>query len=525
MPLRNTGIRPLSAEEIARLPAALCEQSAAAPARCGEKWLALSAESPDAPAPQTHRVQVSLAQLGYEAIVISSTRLEVQGYLEQYRNQVRDGAPATKDNKPASYIAHHSLETSASRLAQDLVEYAVGTEASDIHLEYRKTQRVRVRFRRHGRLQDGPFPLRDAQAEAVAHYLFSLGRRGNRPWQANISCDGVVDLQVADAPVQLRLASIPEVRGWDLVARLLGVDKKPLTLVNAGYDRQQTAQIRELCRRAHGAVLFSGPTGSGKSTSMLAALAELPKWIKIISLEQPVERPMPGISHITIGHAGNMRQIAPALNRCDADIAVLGELRDADSASTLADFTTSGKLTLGTVHATRACSIPLRLLEMKINRSLLCDPTFLAGLINQRLLPRLCPHCRLPYVEHKERLPEWWRHRYGPHLHASSEQHIANRADRVGVFLRGDGCEQCSAGIIGRLLIAEVICLDESDCHFLASWNLDGWRKSLWDKGFISLEQTGLNAVLSGEVDPSDAFNAVGVTSEATEAFRTRTAA
>ena len=509
------GCRPLTAKELALLPDSLCAQTLAAPALCPRGWLVLSAEPVDAPAPQTHRLLSILLRLGHSAEVVPSSRLEVQGYLRLYRRantavQVRDGqarlAPSGSVDERATGGQYR--ETAASRLALDLVEYAVSSEASDIHLECRRDTGTRVRFRRYGRLLDGPMPLQNDLAEAVCHYLFSLGRRGNRHWQPTRSCDGVVDIQLApDNPtetgqglVQLRLASLPEVRGWDLVVRLFNRDQAAPDLQSLGYSARQLDDLRAVCRRPYGAILFSGPTGSGKSTSMLAALAELPGWVKVISLEQPVERTLPNVSHITAANAEELPAQAPALNRCDADVAVLGELRDSASAGVLCDFTTSGKLTLATVHAARASSIPLRLLEMGVSPGLLGDSTFLLALINQRLLPRLCDHCRLPARAHRQSLPSWWLRRHGSLLEQGA-----------GVFVRGEGCDCCISGVQGRQLAAEVVVLEATDYALLACNDWHAWHAALGAKDIVSLERTGLQAVLAGLVDPVDASMAVGL--------------
>ena len=503
------GCRPLTAKELARLPDSLCEQTLAAPALCPRGWLVLSAEPVDAPAPQTHRLLSILLRLGHSAEVVLSSRLEVQGYLRLYRRantavQVRDGQSglALSGSVDERATGGQYRETAASRLALDLVEYAVTSEASDIHLECRRDTGTRVRFRRYGRLLDGPMPLQNDLAEAVCHYLFSLGRRGNRHWQPTSSCDGVVDIQLApnNPLVQLRLASLPEVRGWDLVVRLFNRDQAAPDLQSLGYSARQLDDLRAVCRRPYGAILFSGPTGSGKSTSMLAALAELPSWVKVISLEQPVERTLPNVSHITAANAEELPAQAPALNRCDADVAVLGELRDSASAAVLCDFTTSGKLTLATVHAARASSIPLRLLEMGVSPGLLGDSTFLLALINQRLLPRLCDHCRLSAQAHRQSLPSWWLQRHGSLLEQEE-----------GVFMRGEGCDFCTSGVQGRQLAAEVVVLEATDYALLACSDWHAWHAALGAKDIVSLERTGLQAVLAGLVDPVDASMAVGL--------------
>ena len=494
--------RLLGTEELAQLPDCLFDQAVAAPLRSGEHWLILSAESPATPSPQTRRLEAAIGRLGHKPLIVHGSRFKVQSCLKAYGGEVQDDSDLFAPVETALPSARLS-ETSTARLVGDLVEYAVESRASDIHLECRRDSGTRVRFRRDGRLFEGPIPLSNQRAEAVAHYLFSLGRRGNRHWQPNAPCDGVVDVPGQDGAdaIQLRLASLPEVRGWDLVARLFSTSNDSLDLASIGYSDAQVDTIREICHRPYGAILFSGPTGSGKSTSMLAALAELPDWVKVVALEQPVERTLPNASHMTVGLADDLPAAAPALNRCDADIAVLGELRDAAGASVLCDFVTAGKLTLATVHAARAHSIPLRLTELGVDASLVGDPGFLIALVNQRLIPRLCPSCRLPLTGRVDRLPNWCRRHF-----ERPDSDISQ-----GIFVRGSGCSDCIGGCRGRILTAEVLQLDETDHHLLAAGDYRGWHRLLDEKLQPNLQQQGMKAVRSGLADPVDVSRIIGL--------------
>lgn len=492
--------RPLSDEELSLLPPEESRCGKATVVRYQTDWLLLSAELPDAPQPQTHRLYARLKRSGIEPQICYTSRLQVEAYSRLYARRTKDNSEVY-GREPAAATTETAATTAFSDV-RDLLQHALQQGASDIHLECRRGKGVRVRLRLHGVLTDCPPELEAEQGEAIAHYLFSLGRRGNRQWQAETACDGVVDieLQPGRAPVQLRLASLPEARGWDLIVRLFVGEEISLSLGNLGYTAEQIQQLQEAFHRPYGAILFAGPTGSGKSTSMLAALQELPADRKIISLEQPVERMLSGASHITALSVGGMSEIAPMLQRWDADVAVVGEIRDADSLRSLSHFTTSGRLTVATLHASSVRSVPRRLMDLGLTQSMLGDASFLTALANQRLLPSLCRQCRIPLQ--KARLPPWCLKHCHNWLNRSAGQ----------IFVRSAaGCSACHTGVSGRILAAEIHLLQEQDYRLLSEGQIVQWQDYLLQTGMKTLAQRGLDLVLRGSIDPLEAIRLTGI--------------
>lgn len=419
--------------------------------------------------------------------------------------------PDAREKKAKGSLEDEASKTDVGRTIKDIIQHAAVLQATDVHIELRSkldnTETVSIRYRVSGDLIDGPMELSGARGAQVANWLFSQGRRNNPQWVRHAMLDGVADVSIADPAgggmrqVQLRLANLPEIRGWDLIIRILNPGQSTISLQQLGYKPLQLDLLREAFARPYGIIIFSGPTGSGKSTSMLAALETLPANLKIVSLEQPVERPLHNTSHVTTADEAALSKAIPSVNRWDGNVTVLGELRDQPSARALKDFTTSGKLTVITLHASNALTVPTRMAELSVEWSMLADPNFLVALVNQRLVARLCPSCRRPLEDNWDDVPSYRRPDF--------EQLFGTGKD---IFLRGTGCSRrgCRKGVISRLLCAEVVLVDDRDRTFIEKQNLLDWRKDLLERGWMPIAGHALERVRAGEIDPISCEQSVG---------------
>ncbi|MGI9346110.1 MAG: GspE/PulE family protein [Gammaproteobacteria bacterium] len=503
----NSNRRLLEQPEYNKIPASLREFENAVLVRENE-WDLIILYSPNGKHEARRLAQACRAYLDLAAQQVPAEGLIIRSFRQAYYLKSNPEEEQTTNNE----LADSAGKTDIGRTVKDLIEHAAVVNATDIHIESRSQQdgseTVVIRYRVAGDLVEGPMYLSGSRGAQVANWLFSQGRRNNPQWVRHALLDGVADVTILDPEgggmrqIQLRLANLPEIRGWDLIIRILNSTQKPLSLSQLGYTDLQQELLAEAFARPYGIIVFSGPTGSGKSTSMMAALETLPSHLKIVSLEQPVERALHNTSHVTTKDEAALARAIPAVNRWDGNITVLGELRDAPSARALKDFTTSGKLTVVTLHASNALAVPSRMAELSVEWSMLSDPNFLVALVNQRLVGKICQACRLPLNENWDAVPSY---RLGDFEYLFTKE-------APGIYLRGPGCTQpnCRKGVSGRLLCAEIILMDDNDRRFIEERNMQEWRSDLSRRGWNPIAEHALKRVREGEIDPILTENAVG---------------
>ena len=399
-------------------------------------------------------------------------------------------------------IEDDRTETDVSRLFLSILDAAVNREASDIHFEMRGSEGS-IRFRVNGQMIEYD-RISARETIAIGNYLFNAeAKRGSLQFNTYMPLNASAHFPVRGQTVATRFATAPDIRGVDIFVRVWRPDADAWPLEDLGYTTLQRDLLREAFGRPYGVIVFSGPTGSGKSTSMSAVLETLPASLKVVSLEEPVERELPNVTHIAISDVtehGGWEHLRSGLNRWDSNINVLGEIKDRDTADSIKDLVTAGKLTVTTLHASNVLAVPTRMEDLGVDHSLLCDPNFLVLLINQRLVPELCPACRTPFADADD-LDEDSRHRFS--------RLFADETARI--FVRGPGCVQCSnSGVVGRVLAAEMVMIDESSLDFIRNRDPLRWRRHLASHGWHPITDHMLRHVRAGRVDPVDAERAAG---------------
>jgi type IV pilus assembly protein PilB len=295
------------------------------------------------------------------------------------------GAPVEAD---VSLVAGDSQ---AVRVVQRLIERAVEDRASDIHIEP-LADGVRVRLRVDGVLTEvqrfprGLLPAVISRIKVLADLDIAERR---------LPQEGRVELQVAGRTVDLRVATLPTVHGEKAVLRLLDRSQALQTLEELGLAPDDFAQVRAMIARPHGLVLVSGPTGAGKTTTLVACLAEIDARSRnVVTIEDPVEYLLPGLNQtqvnpkIGLTFADGLR----AILRQDPDVVMVGEIRDRETAEIAVRAALTGHLVLSSIHTNTAAATPGRLLEMGIEPFLVASS--LVGVVAQRLVRRLCVRCR-----------------------------------------------------------------------------------------------------------------------------------
>jgi general secretion pathway protein E len=332
-------------------------------------------------------------------------------------------------------------EAPVIRLVNLLITKAVDARASDIHIEpFGSTLRVRYRIDGVLREVEGPPPRLSAAVLSRIKLMAKLNIAERRLPQ-----DGRIKLAVRGREIDMRIASSPTIHGEGVVMRILDRGNVTLDLAALGVAEDVLPRLLSVLHRPNGILLVTGPTGSGKTTTLYASLLRLntPER-KIVTVEDPVEYQLDGVNQIQVKPQIELTfaRVLRSILRQDPDIIMIGEIRDLETAQIAVQAALTGHLVLSTVHTNDAASTVTRLLDMGVEDYLLTST--INGIVAQRLLRTLCPHCR----ERDELLPEIAR-----------QMRLEELAGGGPVALyRGAGCEQCNGtGYWGRTTVLEVL--------------------------------------------------------------------
>ena len=337
------------------------------------------------------------------------------------------------------------------RLLQTVFEEAQKTRASDIHIEPQEKS-LSIRFRIDGVLH--------LQTEADSKIAPALVLRlklmsGLDISEKRLPQDGRFAIKLRGTPVDVRISTMPTQHGESVVMRLLAQNTGLLQLDKLHMPPRVLARFRHAIARPSGIVLVTGPTGSGKTTTLYAALNELnsPEK-KIITVEDPVEYRLPGINQVQANEKIDLSfaRVLRAMLRQDPDVILVGEMRDAETAQIALRAAMTGHLVLSTLHTNDAASTPVRLLDMGVPAFMVA--TSVQGVLAQRLVRKVCPHCSKPHAPTPQE--QVWLGR------ALAEQPDAG-------FKVGQGCERChGTGYAGRRAIHELLEIDNTLANVLA---------------------------------------------------------
>jgi general secretion pathway protein E len=360
---------------------------------------------------------------------------------------------------------------------------AVQQQASDIHIQPYEDRLV-VRMRIDGILFD-VFNLPSGVQEEVVSRVKVMSRMNIA--EKRIPQDGRATVQVGDRVIDLRVSTVPASHGERVVIRLLDKSARLYTLNELGLDPQALKRFRRLISVEHGLVLVTGPTGSGKTTTLYAALGQVNSTERnIITLEDPVEYQLDGISQIQISEKKGMT-FASGLRsvlRQDPDIIMIGEIRDHETAVMAIQAALTGHLVFSTLHTNDAASAVTRLLDLGIEPYLVGSS--LIGVLAQRLVRRVCSQCGQPYVPEASELETL---DYSP------------TAEEVAAYRKGAGCEACrDTGYHGRAGCFELLTVDSEvrrlvTAHATAAQINEAARAA----GMQSLRDDGLAKVAAGQ--------------------------
>ena len=369
------------------------------------------------------------------------------------------------------------------KLVQAIMTQAAADRASDVHIEPTETD-VRVRFRVDGVLHEVMHSPKSIQGGLISR-LKVMGDLNIA--EKRIPQDGRVSLRVNNRSLDLRLATLPTVHGEKIVIRILDKTNALLHLSELGFLPQAFESYERSFRKPYGAILVTGPTGSGKSTTLYATLNIVNSIDRhIVTVEDPVEYRLPGVNQIQVNPKAGLT-FASALRsilRADPDIILIGEIRDRETAMIAVESALTGHLVLSSLHTNDAPSAITRLIEMQVE-------TFLVGsaidcVVAQRLARKLCEKCKQAYAPEQRELIE--------------AGFAESRVPDLGLFFRPSGCQSCSnTGYRGRIGLYEVMPMtEEIERLTVERASSETVKRVAIEQGMYTLRDDGLHKAASG---------------------------
>ena len=432
--------------------------------------------------------------------------LALESDIEKALQEPPDGLSEEEGNSDAAdggdFVEHLkdlASEAPVIRLVNSIIGRVIDVRASDIHLEP-FDDGLHVRYRVDGVILQGELvPSRLAAAvgsrvKLLAHLDIAERR---------LPQDGRIKTRVKGRELDLRVSTVPTVHGESVVMRVLDRANVRLDLDTMGFEHETLTKFNELLGRPHGILLVTGPTGSGKTTTLYAALSKIDSDAnKIITVEDPVEYQLEGINQIQVHPQINLT-FANALRsilRQDPDIIMIGEMRDTETAQIAVQSALTGHLVLSTLHTNTAAGAVIRMQDMGVESYLITSAV--NGVLAQRLVRVLCNHCKQPYE---------------PGGAVRERTGLARFAGPDAVIYQAVGCEHCrQSGYRGRTGIHELFVMDETlrraiiegkDATALHTLASQGGMLSLYEDGLrkVSAGVTSLDEVLRVTQDQSDA--------------------
>jgi general secretion pathway protein E len=405
------------------------------------------------------------------------------GEAQEFIGEMEGGEAAlAKDFEPEDLL-DASDEAPIIRFVNSLITQGYKERASDIHVEPFESELV-VRYRIDGILYEVVRPPQKAQASIISRLkiMANLNIAEKRLPQ-----DGRFRVRIAGKDVDVRVSTLPTAFGERVVLRLLDKATNVLGLEEIGMGSSLLRQVDQMIHKSHGIFLVTGPTGSGKTTTLYAALTRLnSREQNIITVEDPIEYQLAGVGQIQVNPKINLTFAAGlrSILRQDPDIIMVGEIRDGETAEIAVQSALTGHMVFSTLHTNDAAGALTRLVEMGIEPFLAASS--IVGILAQRLVRRICPHCR---------------EEYRPSIELLQEMGLQQAVGPEAVFYRGRGCPKCmDIGYRGRTGIYELLPVDEKVRDLLLQ-NRDSAsiKNAAIKKGMKTLRDSGLGMALAGE--------------------------
>lgn len=383
-----------------------------------------------------------------------------------------------------------ATEAPVVRLLQNIFEDAVQVGASDIHIEPDEHV-LRVRLRIDGELQEQVMKERRVVSALVSRLKIMSGLDIA---EKRLPQDGRFNIRILSRSIDVRLSTLPTQYGEAVVMRLLDQSQGILNLLSLGMPEKVQKRFQTLVTRPHGMVLVTGPTGSGKSTTLYAALSTLNESNKkIITAEDPVEYRLPRINQVQINEKIGLTfsKILRTALRQDPDIILIGEMRDTETAEIGLRAAMTGHMVLSTLHTNDAMSSVMRLMDMGADSYLVASS--LRAVVGQRLIRKICNNCKQAYVLSEQE--KTWLMGMGQNPNEFK-------------FYKGDGCHHCSnSGYVGRTGVYELLELTDDMLDAIRRSDIGGFTKTVQNsEHYYPLSQCALDYAVEGKTTIQEVF-------------------
>jgi general secretion pathway protein E len=489
--------RILSVEDLPKVPLVLAgissrfiQENRIIPIEYKNNVLKIAVENPS----DYDTIDALKVALACDVVVFTADKLMVDEYLKRFYEQesqninriIEDigdrGIEFLRDEEEedVGHLKDLAAEAPIIKLVNMLITRAIESRASDVHIEAFEDE-LKVRYRIDGVLTDVESIPKKLQAAIISRVkiMAKLNIAEKRLPQ-----DGRIKLRVGDSEIDLRVSTIPVLHGESIVMRILRKEGIVIDLEQLGFDAATLATFNSLIQKPNGIILVTGPTGSGKTTTLYGALDKInTPDSKIITVEDPIEYHLKGVNQIQVkpqiglNFTNTLRHIV----RQDPDIIMIGEIRDLETAEIAIQSALTGHLVFSTLHTNDAPSAITRLLDMGVEHFLLSSTV--RGILAQRLVRVICPSCK----------------NRDESMSSREELKLLGLSDDIAVY-RGKGCEVCSnTGYYGRTGIYEMLVVDD-EIRKMILRDVDSMqlRDVARKRGMITLLEYGVKKIKEG---------------------------
>lgn len=485
----------VTTDAIERFPIKLIHRHEVFPVERGDGWLKLAVTNPF----NFDAIDSVASALGIEVRPALAEQETVQRLIKRYLGvgaETIDGLVAIQQQSGAVEMLEEIdtegledtdgvQEASVVRLVNEILAEAIEARASDIHVESQEAG-LKLRYRIDGVLQKQPTPPAMNQFRAAIISRLKIMAKMNIA-EKRIPQDGRIKLRISGREIDIRVSIIPMLHGEGVVMRVLDKSNLAFSLRGIGMSESVYQQFDKLINMPHGIVLVTGPTGSGKTTTLYSALAEIQSEdCKIITTEDPIEYQLEGINQIQVQQKVGLTFAAclRAILRHDPDVVLVGEIRDLETAENATQASLTGHMVFSTLHTNDAAGAFMRLCDMGVEPFLVASTV--EGVLAQRLVRVLCDECKEPYIPSRDDLPDDF-----------PEETLSDPRFRL---YRPGGCEHCrQTGYRGRKGIYELLVTNEKIRQQVTEQvSSDVIKKTATAAGMATLRDDGWSKVIDG---------------------------
>ena len=457
-----------------------------------DKKIKVAMENPE----DFEAIEFAKRQTGYEIEPYFARSEDISKALGQYKKNLKSDfekiiSENVKKIAPGDNLEKAAEDVPVVKILNTIFEYAVALRASDIHIET-QAEDVVIRFRVDGMLRDMFRFKRGIEQALVARIKILSNLKID---EHRVPQDGRHKFNIDDEAIALRISIIPGFFGENVVMRILRETNRPLSLEELGITGQGLAVLRQNCLKPHGMILITGPTGSGKTTTLYSILNILnTAEVKICTIEDPIEYGMSRVTQIQVNPKTGLTFAAGlrALMRHDPDIIMVGEIRDQETAEIAIHSALTGHLVLSTLHTNTASGAVPRLLDMGAEAFLLAST--LNVIVAQRLVRKICPSCIAKYTPDAVTLKRL-------------SKELGSEYEKIK-FYKGKGCDDCNhKGYAGRIGIYEIMPITEKLREIITQKpTSEQLLKAAISEGMVTMLKDGMDKVSSGLTTIEEVF-------------------